>query len=109
MGAAVEEGVTPPAEAATTASAPPAAKRRKGLLGAVAQAQVTGTTPDEEASAIDAQVQAEIERFDIISQKILSAGLDHPYYQGKLRLNLRAFWADHKKEIHIGTLVSLSV
>ena len=58
--------------------------------------QLTEGAADEDASALDAQVPAEIERFAVICQSILAAGEKHPYYQGTSRLNLRKFWADHK-------------
>ena len=74
-------------------------KRRKSLLGTVVAQQATDETPDAEASAIDSQVQAEVERFKIISQTIVAAGEKHAYYQGMKRLNLRQFWADHKTSL----------
>ena len=103
-GAAVEEGVTPPTEP----TAEPPVKRRKGLLGAVAQAQLTETTPDVEESAIDAQVQAEIERFDILSQRVRAAGPNHQYYEGTHRFNLRTFWADNNIELPLHFAVYVS-
>ena len=76
----------------------PEPKRRKGLLGAVAAKQnTTDDMPDVEISKTDAQVQVEIERFSIISEQIIAQGEGGEYYQGNHRINLRAFWADHKR------------
>ena len=76
----------------------PEPKRRKGLLGAVAAKQnITEDVPDVEISKTDAQVQVEIERFSIISEQIIAQGEGGQYYEGNHRINLRAFWADHKR------------
>ena len=63
---------------------PVAPKRRKSLLGSVTAQQLPDEA-DADASEIDVQVQAEIERFGVISQTILAAGEKHPYYEGKAR------------------------
>ena len=99
-----------PASASAPATAPPSApvpKRRKGLLGSVI-AQQTCAMPSVEASDIDAVVKAEIDRFKVISQNIIATGSDHQYFQGKARLNLRAFWMDHKKELPLHFAVYVS-
>ena len=98
-------GVAPEAEHETPK---PVAKRRKGLLGAVAAQQANADTPDDASSAIDSEVQAEIERFLLISQNIIAKGKDHPYYQATSRFNLQAFWADHKSIVPLHYAVYLA-
>ena len=86
------------APAAAPAVAPPSAKRRKGLLGVVAAQQSTEVV-DDGASRIDQDVQTEVERFNLISRDIITAGAEHKYYFSSERFNLRAFWADHKETL----------
>lgn len=103
-GAEAEAGTAAATEPAVPVSAP---KRRKSLLGGVAAQQSTADTPNEDASKIDSEVQAEIERFAIISAQIL-ARPNHAYYEGKPRLNLRKFWADHKTSLPLHFAVYLA-
>ena len=86
------------APAVAPAVAPQSAKRRKGLLGVVAAQQSTEVVEDG-ASRIDQDVQTEVERFNLISRDIITAGAEHKYYFSSERFNLRAFWADHKETL----------
>ena len=83
---------------AAAPAAQPSVKRRKGLLGVVAAQQSTEVV-DDGASRIDQDVQTEVERFNLISRDIITAGAEHKYYFGSERFNLRAFWADHKETL----------
>lgn len=111
-GAAAETGAEAGAGAAAateTAVPVPAPKRRKSLLGSVAAQQSTEDTPNEGATKIDSEVQAEIERFAIVSAQIIAAGPKGHYYEGKSRLNLRKFWADHKTSLPLHFAVYLAM
>ena len=77
--AAVDEAEAEDAPWDAPAVAPPSAKRRKGLLGVVAAQQSTEVV-DDGASRIDQEVQTEVERFNLISRDIITAGAEHKYY-----------------------------
>jgi hypothetical protein len=61
---------------------PAGAKRRKGLLGTIATQHTMHATPDTDtvSSVIDTAVQAEMDRFDMVSEKTLAKVQGLPPY-----------------------------
>lgn len=81
----------------------PVAKKRKGLLGTAVAAHKLTITPTEKHAQIDITVKAEIDKFSLIKQGILS-GID----EKENHIILVDFWSDHKKvlPLHFGVYVS---
>jgi hypothetical protein len=94
--------------AAPPTAAAPAPKKRRGLFGSAVSAQKLQAEPEQALSPIDIAVNAEMEQFELISQKILAKGVDDDYYEGGSRFNLLSFWADHKAALpfHYGVYIA---
>ena len=96
---------TPTAAAAPTATPTPplvsGSKKHKGRLGSAISAQKRTIAPTENNSRIDITVKAEMDKFSLIKEGILSRSDDEA-------LVLTDFWAEHKAvlPLHFGVYVS---
>ena len=93
-------------EVATT----PQPKRRRTLGSGVVSAQRVEVSPPSVGtnSRVDLAIKEEIEKFQIISSKILAQGAANSFYEGTDRFNLRKFWTDHKTVLPIHSRVYIA-